>query len=158
MVNGERWQAASGELKNGEWRIANGREAVGAQRCCAVRGDSLRHEQIAGWSLPHLLIVPPVWEYGGAVCTEDRMGKRGVVRGLGSRTRCEQQLARSCALSVSAPKPKLLDQVRLAIRARHDSLRTDQAYVAWIKRFIFSTEFVIQPRWASRRFVSFRAT
>ena len=36
-----------------------------------------------------------------------------------------------------APKPKLLDQVRQAIRARHYSLRTEEAYVAWIKRFIF---------------------
>ncbi len=37
----------------------------------------------------------------------------------------------------SAPKPKLLDQVRLAIRARHYSYRTEKAYVHWIKRFIF---------------------
>jgi hypothetical protein len=36
-----------------------------------------------------------------------------------------------------APKPKLLDQVRQAIRARHYSQRTEEAYVAWIKRFIF---------------------
>ncbi len=34
------------------------------------------------------------------------------------------------------PKLKLLDQVRLAIRSRHYSLRTEEAYVAWIKRFI----------------------
>jgi integron integrase len=33
-------------------------------------------------------------------------------------------------------KPKLLDQVRLAIRARHYSLRTEEAYVQWIKRFV----------------------
>lgn len=32
--------------------------------------------------------------------------------------------------------PKLLDQVRLAIRARHFSPRTGKAYVAWIRRFI----------------------
>ena len=32
--------------------------------------------------------------------------------------------------------PRLLDRVRLAIRARHYSLRTEQAYVAWIRRFI----------------------
>lgn len=38
---------------------------------------------------------------------------------------------------ISSPKPKLLDRVRQAIRARHYSLRTEQAYVAWIKRFIF---------------------
>ena len=34
-------------------------------------------------------------------------------------------------------KPKLLDQVRLAIRTRHYSYMTEKAYVAWIKRFIF---------------------
>jgi integron integrase len=34
-------------------------------------------------------------------------------------------------------KPKLLDQVRAAIRLRHYSLRTEEAYVQWIKRFIF---------------------
>src|ERR671922_568958 len=34
-------------------------------------------------------------------------------------------------------KPKLLDQVREAIRMRHYSVRTEEAYVSWIKRFIF---------------------
>ena len=33
-------------------------------------------------------------------------------------------------------KPKLLDQVRNVIRRRHYSIRTEQAYVDWIKRFI----------------------
>ena len=32
--------------------------------------------------------------------------------------------------------PKLLDQVREAIRARHYSLRTEKTYVGWVKRFI----------------------
>ena len=32
--------------------------------------------------------------------------------------------------------PKLLDQVREAIRVRHYSLRTEKTYVGWIKRFI----------------------
>ncbi len=36
-----------------------------------------------------------------------------------------------------APKPRLLDQVRAAIRARHYSLRTEKVYVHWIKRHIF---------------------
>jgi hypothetical protein len=35
------------------------------------------------------------------------------------------------------PKPKLLDQVRQAIRTRHYSYMTEKAYVGWIKRFIF---------------------
>ena len=34
-------------------------------------------------------------------------------------------------------KPKLLDQVREAIRTRHYSYRTEKAYVHWIKRFVF---------------------
>jgi integron integrase len=34
-------------------------------------------------------------------------------------------------------KPRLLDRVRAALRARHYSLRTEHAYVAWIRRFIF---------------------
>ena len=33
-------------------------------------------------------------------------------------------------------KPKLLDQVRYAVRVRHLSYRTEQAYVSWIKQFI----------------------
>jgi len=35
-----------------------------------------------------------------------------------------------------ANKPKLLDQVRDVIRRKHYSIRTEQAYVDWIKRFI----------------------
>ena len=34
-------------------------------------------------------------------------------------------------------RPKLLDQVRYAIRTRHYSRRTEQAYVDWIRRYIF---------------------
>ena len=37
----------------------------------------------------------------------------------------------------SAPKPRLLDQVRQAIRTRQYSYKTEKAYVGWIKRFIF---------------------
>jgi integron integrase len=35
------------------------------------------------------------------------------------------------------PKPRLLDRVREAIRARHYSRRTEKTYVAWIRRYIF---------------------
>lgn len=34
-------------------------------------------------------------------------------------------------------KPKLLDQVRNVCRVKHYSLRTEEAYVSWIKQFIF---------------------
>jgi hypothetical protein len=35
------------------------------------------------------------------------------------------------------PKLRLLDQVREVIRVKHYSIRTEDAYVQWIKRFIF---------------------
>ncbi len=35
-----------------------------------------------------------------------------------------------------APKPRLLDQPRDAIRTRHYRHRTEEAYVGWIKQFI----------------------
>src|SRR5436853_2095650 len=36
----------------------------------------------------------------------------------------------------TVPKPRLLDQVRIALRSRHYSKRTEQTYVLWIKRYI----------------------
>jgi len=42
----------------------------------------------------------------------------------------------SAAHALQARKPKLLDQVREAIRTRHYSVRTEEAYVSWTKRFI----------------------
>lgn len=38
--------------------------------------------------------------------------------------------------SAETPAPELLDQVRQAIRYRHYSLRTEDAYVHWIKSFV----------------------
>ena len=39
-------------------------------------------------------------------------------------------------MTASPAQPKLLDQVRGKIRVKHYSIRTEQAYVDWIKRFI----------------------
>jgi integron integrase len=39
--------------------------------------------------------------------------------------------------TATTQKPKLLEQVRHAIRIRHYSARTEETYVHWIKRFIF---------------------
>ena len=42
----------------------------------------------------------------------------------------------------------LLDRVSEAIRARHDSLRTEEAYVGWIRRFILfhkDIDFAMNP-------------
>src|ERR1700732_368377 len=33
-------------------------------------------------------------------------------------------------------KPKLLDQIRQLMRLRHYSLRTEEAYLGWIRRYI----------------------
>ena len=33
-------------------------------------------------------------------------------------------------------KPRLLDRVRELLRVRHYSIRTEQAYLQWIRRFI----------------------
>lgn len=38
--------------------------------------------------------------------------------------------------NTSEPTPRLLDQVRELIRIRHYSIRTEQAYLQWIRRFI----------------------
>ena len=46
--------------------------------------------------------------------------------------------------AVTPPKPRLLDRVRSVLRARHYSRRTEDAYVAWIKRYIFS-RLALQP-------------
>jgi integron integrase len=52
-----------------------------------------------------------------------------------NRNRFERSTAVTAPTAPS--KPKLLDQLRQAIRTRHYSYRTEKAYVHWIKRFIF---------------------
>jgi site-specific recombinase XerD len=46
-------------------------------------------------------------------------------------------LDRTLPPPASAGKPKLLDQVRDVCRFKHYSIRTEQAYADWIKRYIF---------------------
>ncbi len=38
----------------------------------------------------------------------------------------------------ASKQPRLLDQVRARLRVKHYSLRTEQAYVGWIRRFILA--------------------
>ena len=57
-----------------------------------------------------------------AYAVRDRPARLGVVRE---------------ARPPDAPKPRLLDRVREALRTRHYSPRTEEAYVAWIRRYIF---------------------
>jgi len=68
---------------------------------------------------------------------ENASDKRAIPRGLALPRRSGRQPAASYVPPGSAPKPRLLDQVRLTIRGRHYSRRTEEAYVHWIKRFIF---------------------
>ena len=44
------------------------------------------------------------------------------------------------------PKPRLLDRVRQALRARHLSRRTEEAYVAWIRRYIRTVQELLGHR------------
>jgi hypothetical protein len=44
-------------------------------------------------------------------------------------------------------KPKLLDRVRDTIRFKHYSLRTEQVYVDWIKRFILFQGNLTAKKW-----------
>ena len=39
-------------------------------------------------------------------------------------------------MSLTSPKPKLLDRVRWHLRVKHYSIRTEQAYTDWIRRYI----------------------
>ena len=52
----------------------------------------------------------------------------------------ERGEARPLAVAEPAPegasRPRLLDRVRDALRARHSSRRTEKSYVAWIRRYI----------------------
>jgi hypothetical protein len=39
-------------------------------------------------------------------------------------------------ISAGSPRPGLLAVVRARLRAKHDSRRTEEAYVGWIRRFV----------------------
>ncbi len=53
------------------------------------------------------------------------------VESITSRERAEGKVP-----TAGSAKPKLLDMVRMAIRTRHYSRRTEESYVDWIRRFI----------------------
>lgn len=53
---------------------------------------------------------------------------------------------------------KLLDQVRDVLRKRHYSIRTEQAYVDWIKRYIFFITNAIRRKWEHQKFRGFSPT
>jgi integron integrase len=43
-------------------------------------------------------------------------------------------------VGVTAQAPRLLDQVRARVRLKHYSLRTERAYIGWIRRFILAND------------------
>ncbi len=51
----------------------------------------------------------------------------------------------------AAPPPRLLDWVRDAIRVKCYSMRIEEAYVQWIRRFMCFTESGILKNWAGMR-------
>ena len=53
--------------------------------------------------------------------------------------------------NLTKQQPKLLDQVRGKIRLKHYSIRTEQAYTDWIKRFILHFGKTHPPRYGSSR-------
>jgi hypothetical protein len=53
-----------------------------------------------------------------------------------SRTEHAPAVSGGQALAVVKHGPRLLDRVRLAMRTRHMSPRTEEAYIGWIRRFI----------------------
>jgi len=58
---------------------------------------------------------------GSAACTQD--------------PRSPGRVPEPLPLASGSPRPKLLDQLRGALRSRHYSRRTEQTYVMWVKRF-----------------------
>lgn len=59
-----------------------------------------------------------------------------LIYSVGSRRRVPPLVVREASAPVTA-KPRLLDGVREVLRTRHYSRRTEEAYVAWIRRYIF---------------------
>lgn len=51
--------------------------------------------------------------------------------------------------NTTANSPRLLDQVRDKLRVKHYSIRTEQTYLDWIKRFIFF-HGKHHPKWLRR--------
>ena len=109
---------------------------MGANR--APTFDCWKPSGVSDWRFAEPRADPlccPLIEPGHGTCPSTRPALKASIR------RC-----RSAALATlpgqlesgppEPPKPRLLDRVRQALRARHLSRRTEEAYVAWIRRFI----------------------
>ena len=57
----------------------------------------------------------------------------------------------NAASKPNPPSPKILDRVRWHLRVKHYSLRTEELYVQWIRRFILFHGNVTRSKWAKKR-------
>src|SRR5690606_4948466 len=66
------------------------------------------------------------------------VGRSGPERGRDSSAQGNRLAGPPDAMPPNATPPRLLDQVRRRLRVRHYALRTEQAYLGWIRRFILA--------------------
>ena len=59
------------------------------------------------------------------------------------------------AVPVSPRPPKLLHRMRDHLRTRHYSIRTETAYLDWVRRFILFHDSGTRRRWVRRRWLPF---
>lgn len=60
----------------------------------------------------------------------------GVLPSVGTHLFIVRESTSKTFESSPAGKPRLLDQVRAAVRTRHYSPRTEKAYIGWIRRYV----------------------
>jgi integron integrase len=73
---------------------------------------------------------------GGVIVTILRDHFSPKLRGLQWRNNFDTMLSVSPSTAAVASSPKLLDRVRWHLRVKHYSIRTEQAYIDWIRRYI----------------------
>ena len=91
---------------------------------------------------------------GGGSKARNAVMTKGIVQGAASPTVRKHGMDGPWDMAPARGQPRLLDQVRDVIRRLHYSIRTEQAYVDWIRRFLFHGKR--RPRrsgpWKWRRF------
>ena len=94
------------------------------------------HQKEKYWTVPHTdgVLAHLLNLFAGEAVEVDPL--LHIVRAQAAREPLPQQKRLQTPEKESAPNPMLLDQVRQAIRKRHYSHKTEEAYVGWIKRFI----------------------
>ena len=80
-----------------------------------------------------LVVAEPRGAYSSSASLTSGAGPAGTVGGAATGGVAASSGAPSAP---AAAKPRLLDAVRLQIRARHYSRQTEKAYVAWVRRFV----------------------